>query len=210
MDHQVHHWVARGGGAHFSCLSKAMSEPLNITSRWSASSAGHPLNRNRKLEYPQRYAALTLAFKGERHSGWRWGFGQDSEVLSRGQVRLGYAITSSLISLTMDGIVNRMFGHHYEQRQIGRLGESMIDIMQEEVLLYLEARQLAAVDLKDGEDGKEEVTNTEPRKLRFMVFEGVRLAESLLFEHCREDEVGHIHDKSSRILTQRHHHIQSI
>ena len=163
-----------------------------------------------KMEYPQKYAALTLPFKGERHSGWRWGFGQDPEIMSGEQVRLGYAITSSLISLTLDGIVYRMYGHVYERQPVAKLAECMMEIVNEEVILFLETRQLAAVELKDNEEAKEEPPCTEPRKLRFMVFEGVRLAESLPFGLCREEEVGHIHDKSSRILIPKRHHIQSI
>ena len=58
-----------------------------------------------RYEHPRRYAALTLSFGGVKHHGWKWTLSQDSELLGEEQRRLCYAVTSSLVSLTLDGIV---------------------------------------------------------------------------------------------------------
>ena len=175
----------------------------------------HPKLRNVFLStvryaYRGKYDALTLAFRGERHPGWRWQFNQDPETLSGEQIRLGYALTSSLISLALDGIVLRMFGHEFETRAIHRLGESLTEVLQEEVLLYLEPRQLEAVKLSDKGADKEPAEEVVKKKLRFMLNEGVTIAESLLMGYCRTVGVDHLHERSGRILTPQRKHIQDI
>ena len=159
-------------------FQKVKTEDLVPLSGW------HPKMRAGFLptvlyEFPGRYEALTVAFRGEQHPGWRWQFGRDPEILSEEQRRLGYAIASSLISLAMDGIVFRMLRHEFELKNVSSLGQCLTDLMQEEVLLFHETHQMSTVELSDGKSESEEGTKTKKKKLRFKIFDGVKVAESL-------------------------------
>ena len=132
-----------------------------------------------KSEFPGRYDALTVAFRGDKHPGWRWDFNQDPEVLSGEQTQLGYALISSLISLSLGGIVHRTYGREWEKNDVAKLAETMAEITDEEVLLFHEARQLQAVEIgADGTEAQNEEAK-ENKNLRFKIFEGVEVAESL-------------------------------
>ena len=161
-----------------------------------------------QYEYPQRYQALTLGFRGDRHPGWYW-TDHHQEQLSDDQARLSYAVTSSLIGLTLDGIVYRLYGHEWERRPAAQLGETLQELVEEEVLLYLETKQLEAVGLTDTGKEKDEVERSK-KKLRFAIFQGVTLAESLPFGFCREVEVAQMHDHPSRVLLPQRQYIQDI
>ena len=132
-----------------------------------------------KLEFPAKYEALTLAFRGSRHPGWRWDINSDLEILSEDQARLSYAVAMSLVSLTLDGIVLRTYGLDHDKRNTDRLGEILTGIVEEEMLLDTESRQLEAVRLNDDEAAGEEKQDKEKRELHFAVYKGVKIMESL-------------------------------
>ena len=162
-----------------------------------------------KLEYPSRYDALTVAFRGEKHPGWTWDLCPDPEILSDEQTRLGYALVSSLVSLSLDGIVYRTYGKDLERSLPSQLGETMANIMQEEVLLDVETQQFEAVKIDDG-TGTGGEKSEEGKKLRFKIINGVKIAEPLPGGHCRKVGVGHVHDKTGTVLIPQRRFIYDI
>ena len=152
-----------------------------------------------RVEFPNRYESLTLPFRGERHPGWKWEFQQDPETLCDEQLRLIYALASSLISMSLDGIVGRLFGRSQEKRPPSELGKIVADVTEEEVLLFMEARQLEAVVLNEEESSDQPIPKkqsdlSQKKKQRFLILNGVRIAESLPGGYCREVATSHPRD----------------
>ena len=163
-----------------------------------------------KREYPQRYETLTLGFRGERHSGWRWG--NDPEVLNDEQLRLMYALSTSLVSLTLDGIMERTYGQPVEQLPPHRLGECVNEILQEENLLYFEGHKLQGLEISKSTDKENEDKRAEPsgKKVRFPIIRGATTLESLAFGMQRKTGKAHLLDKTSPVMIPRRHHVNDL
>ena len=72
-------------------------------------------------------------------------------------------------------------------------------------MLFLEAHRLEAVEI-DSEGGEKEEVQPRKENLRFVIFNGVRIAESLPGAYSQETEVWHIHNHSGKVLqpTRKH------
>ena len=155
-----------------------------------------------KYEYPSRYAALTLGFQKEEQYGWKWN--TSPELLIEDQ-----AITSSLVSLTLDGLTWKLYGEPQEKLPTNKLGMVILELLREEVLLFLEARQLEGLALgkQDDKNNPKESDVTE-KKVRFLICNGVTVSESLAFGLQRIIGTGHLLTRTHKVMQPRRHFIQ--
>ena len=109
-----------------------------------------------------------------------------------------YAIVSSIRSLTLDGIILRSFAETMEAKPASLLSESLMEALEEELLLSVETHQLGALNISKGSKGTDETSTKEkkPRKVRFQMFHGITIAESLAFGLHRVTEKAHLLDKA--------------
>ena len=159
-----------------------------------------------KLEYPGRYDALTLKFRGEKTYGWKWN--EEPELFNEEQTRLLYALTSSFRSIALDGIIERTFGQPMEWLPVERLGGELNENLTEEVILDLEGRNLKDLDISkenDAADGG--ALQGTRKKVRFQMFNGITIAESLAYGLQRGVGITHLLDKPSRGLSPQRRHI---
>ena len=161
-----------------------------------------------KFEFPEQYDSLILGFRGEKHHGWKWN--GDPELLTEEQAQLAYGLTSSLRSLTLDGLVGKLYAEPQEKLPVEKLGDTIGEILQDELLDFLEARQLQglAFGKNDNTEMLTEHADTPSKKVRFKVFNGITVAESLGFELQRKIGKGHLLEKTGRIVEPHRRHIQ--
>ena len=159
-----------------------------------------------KYEFPGRYDSLTLGFRGERCPGWEWN--ADPELLTEKQARLTYAITASLISLTLDGLVEKLYGQPEAKLPIDKLGHTMGKILQDELLNFLEARPLQelAID-KDNASEVSEGNVTTSKRMQFKIFNAITEAESLGLGLQREIGKRHLLERTEQIMSPCRRHI---
>ena len=143
-----------------------------------------------RYEHPGRYDTLTLAFRGERVAGWRWN--PDSEILNESQVRLLYALVSSMRSLVLDGIVLRSFWKSYGNAANRPIKWKRHGILAGRGSSFPEAKQLEGLGISKGPsaEGVQTPQNAEVKKARFQLFHGVTVAESLALQAPANDWSG--------------------
>ena len=129
-----------------------------------------------QLEYPNKYEQLVAPFRGGATAGWNWDLQEDPTKLTPEQGRLIYALSSSLVSLALNGIVERLYATPSESLPYDQLSSVIHEALNEELLADIESERMDAIKIRD--DGAEE---KEKPRIRFRIVEGVTLFESLPF-----------------------------
>ena len=160
-----------------------------------------------KLEFPERWEPLTLAFNGSEKPGWRWELQPTPEILGLEQARLIFAISAALINLTLDGFVLHLFGTEWKRQEQERLGICVDEAMAEETMDTME--RLGKLEIRsqmsetaDREQGR--------RNVKYKRVQGVTLSESLPFGWIKVVDVNTINDCPGKILRPQRQYIRDL
>ena len=147
-----------------------------------------------KYVHPRRVNALKAPFRiSEERWGWTWNLLTSEGELGAEQQRLLYALSSSLIAMALDGIVERIFATDAESRPPEHLAFMMKGILTDELL-------------QSGDDDKEKMDTSEApdksmaKRIRFPAIKGAEAAESLAFGRIKAIKKMRLKDTTSPIM----------
>ena len=151
-----------------------------------------------RYEFPGRFKKLVAPFRvSENTWNWNWNLKESPRGLGAEQGRLLYALKSSLIGLTLDGVILRTFAEPIEKFPRDQLAFRLKEVLTEELLEYLEDNKSTTMDTTEAAELPAETGKT----VRFPEINGVEVATSLAFgmiqrRNCRTN----IEEKFSNVL----------
>ena len=144
--------------------------------------------------YPQQFNKLVGPIRMmDGNWGWSCNLKKSSQELGMEQQRLLYVLGSSMIELSLNGIVQRAFGMSIERESCERLRYHIRETLHEELLQFLESeKKNKSMDTSDN-------MKVDMKKVHFPV-KGVTIARSLAFGMIQMGERTRISDRASPIL----------
>ena len=147
-----------------------------------------------KYVYPSRFDSIVAPFRlGETTWGWTYKMKPSKFTLGWEHKRLLYALGSSLISLSLDGIVKFTFADPVENCPQDQLGYQMNKLLQEELLQFLEVEKEPDMDTST-------MAESTAQRVSFPPTKGGELASSLAFGRIQQLGKFQIHDQPSPAL----------
>ena len=155
--------------------------------------------------FPSYVDSLTAPFKlGEGKWGWQWELKMKDGKLGHEQQRLLYALNSSLVEMTLDGIIERTFAEPAELQPESHLGFQMKEILSEELLACNETDTDKSMDTTDATD------KAVRKKVNFPTHNGARIARSLAFGLISSAKKVKINDNPGHLLLPIRNHAPDV